>query len=222
MHVICSIMLPELITMKERRKALGITQTGLARRAGGISQSMLAKIENGNETTYSTAKKLFDTLETLEEEVANRREATAGEVMQSPVELLDWNFPLSQAVKLAEKKLISQFPVVREGMVIGGIRTLDMMGEPEDKKVRDFIGDSFPVVNENSKINVVKELLKTHPAVIVNTKGAIDGIITAEDLEKHLLYSQESHSLSDLGLKNPHFKTISKRLKWKEPSNTLQ
>ena len=74
-------MTHELSEIKKIRKTLGLTQTDLAKRAA-VSQSLIAKIESNKiDPTYTKTKKIFDTLNDLE----NKEEIKAEELMNKKI-----------------------------------------------------------------------------------------------------------------------------------------
>jgi len=73
-------MIPSLSEIRKRRKALGLTQSGLARRAG-VSQSLIAKVESGRlDPAYGKARKIFETLDAE----AGGKGRKASDIMASP------------------------------------------------------------------------------------------------------------------------------------------
>ena len=71
----------ELNEIRKIRKKIGITQTGLANRAG-VSQSLIAKIESGRiDPTYTKTKKIFAALSDLEK----KEEIKAEQLMNSKI-----------------------------------------------------------------------------------------------------------------------------------------
>ena len=169
---------PRLSTVGKRRKILGITQQRLAKMCG-ISQSLLAKIESGNvNPSYSVAVGLFETLDVLEQNGA----ATSRDIMKKSVVILNPRQRIAAAVKISKQHAYSQFPVAYGGKLVGSITTKDMLDAPKDATVGAFLSDQLPTVSESTPIEAVKQLLKSSQAVIVLNRGAIVGIITAEDL----------------------------------------
>ena len=76
--------LPELGTIKQKRKKLNLTQKYLASKCS-ISQPLLAKVELGHVTpNYNIAKRIFETLEQLEASDSEK----AYEIMNKNVILL--------------------------------------------------------------------------------------------------------------------------------------
>ena len=169
---------PDLKSIQRRRKLLGITQKELAKKCG-ISQSLLTKIERGIVVpNYNTAVALFNTLEDCEHD----GDTLASDVMHSRVIILKPSDTVEKAAMLSRKYAISQFPVVQKGSIVGSVSTSEMIWSKESQKVGEIMGDPFPIVGKNTPISIIKTLLKSAKAVIVTSRGAIAGIITAEDL----------------------------------------
>lgn len=170
---------PNISEIARRRRVLGISQKALATSAG-ISQSLLAKIEKGNANpSYATVNRIF--------EVLDRREAgdskKASDVMVRNVVILKDTDRTSKAAKLANKYKISQFPVEKNGVYLGCIRSLDLLGAQKDAEVSSYIKNDLPTVGEETPLSAVISLLSaTGQPVIVVSKGRVAGIITADDL----------------------------------------
>ncbi|MEM3020177.1 MAG: CBS domain-containing protein [Candidatus Micrarchaeaceae archaeon] len=170
--------LPELESIKQRRRALGLSQYSLANKAG-ISQSMLAKIENKRaEPSFRIAKEILETLEELE----NASSKKAVDVMNRNVISLQETDTVEKAIGLAKKYAVSQFPVVRDGLLVKSISVRELLDIGREARIGMIDGISLPTVNENTPVEAVKSLLKSSQAVLVVESGRIRGIITAEDL----------------------------------------
>ena len=58
--------------------------------------------------------------------------------------------------------------------------------DPQKLKVEEIMEESFPIIDEDSSVDVVKTLLTHHQAVLTSKRGKITGIITRSDLLKLL------------------------------------
>ncbi len=173
-----TVIFPEPNTITHRRKRLGITQQGLAREAS-ISQSMLAKIESGKvQPGYAAARRIFEALEA--KEIKDGK--VAEDVMHGPVIALESNDTVEKAAKIAHEKQISQFPVMRKGVVVGSMRTSELVGLKHEERVGWSMSEPFPSVGRRTSIGSIIPLVKTQQAVIVVSDGKVVGIITADDL----------------------------------------
>jgi len=172
------MMFPVLSSIGIRRKRLDLTQNAFAKRVG-ISQSMLTKIERGKTIpSYKIAVEIFGKLD----EIEHHGEKAAKEFMNSKVIGLEGTDTIEKAARLAKQHGISQFPVLSGGRIVGSTRTSDLIVLPKGAKVGWKMEPPFPTVHEDTPIIVVRSLLAHAPAVVVVRKGAIVGMITAEDL----------------------------------------
>lgn len=168
--------------IKTIRKQLGITQSELAYRAN-VSQSLIAKIESGLlDPTYNNAKKIFDALSQLQ----GQKDMTVGEVMQKNVISVLPNTYIKEAINKMKKHEISQLPVIDKGHCLGLVSESILLDEiikgSQERKIKDIMRDIPPVVPINSNVNVVSNLLKFFPMVLVNDGGRLKGVITKSDV----------------------------------------
>jgi predicted transcriptional regulator len=182
-------MLLSLDTIAVRRRALGITQTQLADMSA-VSQSYIAKLEaNRIEPSYSKVKAIFEALERLE----RRREIKAEEIMTPDIVCVQGRNFVYEAVALMRSHGYSQLPVFDEGISIGSITEktiIDRMVSYDDqsffknKHVSEMMGDPFPQIGDDAPVTLVANMLKYYPAILVQRRGRIVGIITKADLLK--------------------------------------
>lgn len=176
---------PELSQIKELRKKHGLTQSDLAKKAN-VSQSLVAKIEaNKIDPTYSKAKQIFSTLNSLEE----KKEIKVESIMNRKVITVKPSSTISEAVSIMKKKAISQLPVMDKNKVVGVISEsliLNFVSEnPDDLaniKVKDLMADVPPTVSKKTSVSVVQNLLKYFPIVLVSDKGNIEGVVSKADV----------------------------------------
>ncbi len=170
-------MLADLNEIKARRKAIGMSQQALAALAG-ISQSMLAKIEEGKEVpNYNIAKRLFEGLENIE----HSKEGPAESIMHRRVVMLNSKDTVKRMASIAKRTGISQFPVMERGIIMGSISTKDIIGAEPGARISDLKKPSFPTVPKGTPISIVKELLSRSSAVLVMDGAKVIGIITPHD-----------------------------------------
>lgn len=97
------------------------------------------------------------------------------------------------AVRVALGKIreynISQLPVIEDGKAVGSLEESDLMERVIensmliDQPVKEIMKPSFPTVSLNSNIEEVKKWLTRHnPAVLIQQRDTIVGIITKSDL----------------------------------------
>ena len=171
----------ELEEVKKIRKKLNMTQTELANRAG-VSQSLIAKIESGKiDPTYTKAKKIFTALSELEK----KEEIKAEQLMNSKIIEVGPNEYIKDAIAKMKKSQISQLPVIDNHKLIGLVSEstiLDAMLNSKATKVKEIMQEAPPIVSKITSIQVVSNLLKYYPMVVVSEEGRIIGLITKADL----------------------------------------
>ncbi|MBI2075679.1 CBS domain-containing protein [Candidatus Woesearchaeota archaeon] len=181
--------LPELKTIKNMRKQMGINQTELAK-AAGVSQSLIARLEAGRvDPSYQKVKKIFLALEN----VGSGRIPKAKDIMSKHVATIRSNLSVKDAAKLMKNKKISQLPVVDDGVVVGSVSEKTLIDKVAQGlnfdnlalvPIKDLMDEAFPQIDENSSISVVSTLLEYNAAVLVTSKGKINGVVTKADLLK--------------------------------------
>ncbi len=171
----------ELEEIKKIRKKLGMTQTELANRAG-VSQSLIAKIESGRiDPTYSKTKKVFIALTELEK----KEEIKAGQLMTSRIVSVSPAMPIKEAIAKMKKFQISQLPVMDHSKLIGLVSEstiLDALLKSKATIVKEIMQEAPPIVSKTTSIQVVSNLLKHYPIVVVSEEGRLVGLITKSDL----------------------------------------
>lgn len=168
------------------RKKLGLTQKQLASLAG-VSQSLIAKIESGKiDPAYSKVTQIILALEREE----NKGKKTVTDVMTRKIFSLKPNDNVSKAIRMMREEDISQLPVMHEGKCVGSISEnsiLELVAEGANlkkTKVDDVMQDTFPLIPSNSYADVLVDLLKHFPAVLIEKDGKLIGIVTKADLLK--------------------------------------
>ena len=171
----------ELEEIKKIRKKLGLTQTELAIRAG-VSQSLIAKIESARiDPTYTKTKKIFAALSDLEK----KEEIKAEELMATKIVSVSQDDSMKDAIAKMKKFQISQLPVIDSHKLVGLVSEstiLDSMINSRGSRVRDIMQESPPIVSKTTSIQVVSNLLRHFPIVIVSEEGKLVGLITKSDL----------------------------------------
>ncbi len=171
----------ELEEIKKIRKKLGLTQTELAIRAG-VSQSLIAKIESARiDPTYTKTKKIFAALSDLEK----KEEIKAEELMATKIVSVSPDDSMKDAIAKMKKFQISQLPVIDSHKLVGLVSEstiLDSMINSRGSRVRDIMQESPPIVSKTTSIQVVSNLLRHFPIVIVSEEGKLVGLITKSDL----------------------------------------
>ena len=182
---------PATSEIKKIRKSLEITQAQLAAESG-ISQSTIAKIEKGTiSASYVTIVKLFETLDDMRNN--ERKDVYASDVASKDIVSIQSNLTVRDASELMKSTGYSQLPVLEGETPVGSISEREIfelvrngmtMDELSGKPINKVMGESYPVVAENTPIRTVTTLMANFNAVLVSRKGKIVGMITNADLLK--------------------------------------
>ena len=182
---------PATSEIKKIRKSLDITQAQLASESG-ISQSTIAKIEKGTiSASYATVVKLFETLDDMR--INERKDVYASDVSSKDIVSIQSNMTVRNASDLMKSTGYSQLPVLDGETPVGSISEREIfelmrngmtMDELSGKPINKVMGESYPVVAENTPIRTVTTLMTNFNAVLVSRKGKIVGMITNADLLK--------------------------------------
>ncbi|MGC8609884.1 MAG: CBS domain-containing protein [Thermoplasmata archaeon] len=187
-------MLPSLEEIKGLRIKIGLTQKQLADLVG-LSQSYIARLEKGDiNPTYENIRKIYSVLESYLDQNLNN-EITAKEIMTRNVISVNSNDTIEKAINIMINNGISQLPVLDNDVIVGSIteelvnkllNNEKLKNNIKNKKIKDYMEDSFPQISENTSIKIISYLLKQYQAVLVISKGKLVGIITKTDLIKIL------------------------------------
>ncbi len=162
--------------IKKLRLSIGLTQKELAKLTG-LSQSFITKVESGRiEPSYTKTLLIINTLTGFIKGVS------AKDVMNKNIISIEWNKRISSAINLMKKNNISQILVTKNKNFIGLITEKSIMNNIGKELIKDAMVDLPPIISEQASINLVKELLKEYPLIIVNSKNKIKGIITKSDI----------------------------------------
>lgn len=173
----------ELEEIKEIRRRMGLTQTELAKKSG-VSQSLIAKIERGKiDPTYTKTKRIFDVLSNLTKE----RELKAEDVMNKKIISVKPGDLVKDVVKKMRKYEISQLPVI--GKHVRGIISEGLILENMDKvnvKVEEIMGECPPIIPKKCSMEIVSNLLRYCPILLVIDNGNLVGVVTKSDIIRKL------------------------------------
>jgi predicted transcriptional regulator len=180
-------MLPPINIIPDRRRKLGLTQIQLAELAG-VSQSYIAKLEAGKiEPSYLKVKSIFESLDRLE----RRKEVQASEIMTPDPIFVQQSASIQETVEIMRKNGFSQLPVFSGDKPVGGVSESTLLDQflynedripPSRKLVKYIMDESWPMVAEDAPLSLLSNMLKYYPAVLVQRKGIVVGIITKADL----------------------------------------
>ncbi len=184
-------MIPDISEVRKRRRAAGVSQAGLAGRAG-VSQSALSKMEGGRtDPSYRTVKAVFDALEAMEA----RGSSPVSALMNRRVLKAQAGEPVRRAIQSIRENDVSQLPVfsgerpvgsVSEKTILDLLRRGMTLERVSEMRVGEIMGPAFPVVPAAAGTESVAAFLDDFPAVLVSGKrsGRIVGIVTKSDLLK--------------------------------------
>ncbi len=184
-------MLPRLDEVPRIRRALGLTQAQLAKRAG-VSQSAVAKIERGTTSpSYEVVRRLFECLEA--ERAEKERVATIADVRSRRILSVSPRLSLEAAVAEMRRHQISQLPVLDGRNPVGSlsersVTNLILAGRAPSEfariRVSEVMEPPFPTLDERSPVALAAALLQHYAAVLATTQGQVQGIVTRSDLLK--------------------------------------
>jgi len=179
----------DIYNIKKIRRELGLTQKELSRLCG-VSQSYITKIESGIlEPTYTNAMKILETLRRIIE----KNEIKAKDIMSTKIISIKPNDTIKKAVSFMKKHNISQLPVIDNNNLIGHINEkIILVNMSKDKNyVEDIMALPPPIVDVNSPLIMIKDLLKYWPLVLVIKNKKYVGIITKSDLLDNLINNKK-------------------------------
>lgn len=168
--------------IKDLREKLGMSQQELGD-AVGVTQAHIAKIEAEKvDARLSTINKIITILE------SNQKKDKCRNFMTKHIVSISSNEKVSKAIQMMRKYNISQIPVIDSNMSKGSIRELTIIKNLDknigERKVKEIMEESFPVIDSNDTIETAKSLLDFHQAVLFIEKGKIVGMMTKSDLLK--------------------------------------
>lgn len=192
--------LPDLDKVRQMRKRLDLSQRELATLAG-VSQSLIAKIERGSiDPSYSNVRKILMAFE----EVLRRRKVegmklgaqlSVGDLATRGVVFVTPDQTLGESVERMMKGRFTQVPVLQGERVVGGVtddRIRDYTieetrngrknyDEVMQTRVEEIMSEPFPILSEDTPIQLASVHLQRDEAVLVSRKGQIVGILTSAD-----------------------------------------
>jgi predicted transcriptional regulator len=174
-------MLFDISEIKLMRRSVGLTQAELAKKSG-VSQSLIAKIEAAKiDPAYSKVSKIFSFLDSLRK----KQELKAADVMKHSIISIKPEAKITDAIEKMKKHNISQIPVMSNGKCVGVVSEATILASILDKKAKkvgEIMDECPPIISKTSSINIVSELLRYTPLLMVAEKGKLLGIITKSDI----------------------------------------
>jgi predicted transcriptional regulator len=180
-------MLPDLEIIKIFRKKSGLTQKKLSKLVG-LSQSYINKIENLTaQPPYNVAKKIIELLQKYK----NDNEKIILKKIMTKIKTINSSKKLKDAILIMDELRVSQLPVANEGIIVGSLtkKTIPKLIKENikdilEKKVSEVMDLPFPMIPEDSPIELLSTLLEYNEAVLILNYGKLSGIITKYDLIK--------------------------------------
>lgn len=166
--------------IKELRKKLGMSQWELGKKAD-VTQAHIAKIEAGKvDARLSTVNKIVTVLESNQSKTQCKNFMTKNIISILPSD------KVSKAIHIMRRHSISQLPVIQNNASVGSIKESTIIKNLDknltEKKVKDLMEDSFPIISSNDTTEVVKSLLEFHQAVLIAEQSKLVGIMTKSNL----------------------------------------
>lgn len=180
-------MLRDLSHIAKERRALGLSQRELARMAG-VSQSLISKVERGQVVpNYEIALRIIRALEVARE---LKGVPKVRDVMSYPVISVSPRDSVKRAISLMLENGISQLPVISGDRVIGSVTEESIMNRigsiSADTPVEDVMGGPLPILPADASVSLAREVLQFYPAVLIQEKGRVIGIVTKSDILRNL------------------------------------
>ena len=186
-------MMPDLDEIPRMRRALGLTQTVVARLAN-VSQSTIVKIEKKQmNPSYDIVRRVMNSLQA--EMKRQEKKALVDQIQSRKVQYIEAKLPLESAVNEMRRWKFSQMPVMYNGHPVGSIsdkviNNLILSGrEPKDLariRVEEVMEPAFPQIDAKAPVELAASLLRHYDAVLVTARGDVTGIVTKSDLMKLL------------------------------------
>jgi len=172
----------ELNEIKRLRKNLNLTQKDLAKESG-VSQSLIAKIEADKiDPTFTKAQKIIETLNNLSND-----QVKAEDIMNTSLISVGPNDQLKKTIQKMKKYNISQLPVLDDKKVVGLISEAIILEalideKKPDSKIKEVMKDAPPIITKTASLNIITNLLREYPIILVSEKGNLKGHITKSDI----------------------------------------
>ena len=152
----------------------------------GISEQELRGLVASHESLDSDERRIID-------EVFAAGEMQVREVMvpRTEVAFLDANMTIGKAIREAQEKPHSRYPVIRGSAddVVGFLHVRDLIGAPRTKKVGDLAREVKMLPATKPVLAALSEMRREghHLAIVVDEYGGTAGIVTLEDLIEEVI-----------------------------------
>lgn len=168
--------------LRKIRKQLGLTQSQLAQ-LSGVSQSLIAKVEAGKlDPTWSKAQAIFSALM----HCMNSNKPKAKNIMTKKIIWLEKNESLRRAANLMQNHAISQIPIFEKGKAVGLVSEREIIDNLDNlnRAVGEVMQGAPPILNPEAPLEMLINLLRIYPILLIFDKGKPVGVITKSDLLK--------------------------------------
>ncbi len=180
--------------LQELRKKVGLTQEELATRVG-ISQSLVARIENGQvNPSIITLKRILSVIEDQEQVSPNLRELLQWKGQTTKMKQLIGVSPddkVRRAVILMRRHGISQLPVIKrnksvgcisEGTILRKLMTMDSQ-KVFSLSVNEIMEEPFPSIDINESVELAfSKIASGVEALLIEDQARPVGIVTKIDI----------------------------------------
>ncbi|HLA98491.1 MAG TPA: CBS domain-containing protein [Anaerolineales bacterium] len=125
------------------------------------------------------------------ESLAVMRRMTAGELMSSPVDMIDADAPVSEASRIMRTKVIRRLLVTHQGKSVGVISVSDLIAGLAESAplgrgaVADVMSDAILVCRDKTPVSAVARAMTQagwRSVLVVNASGAPLGVVSGLDL----------------------------------------
>jgi len=185
-------LLPNTDEIRTRRKNIGITQAILSELTG-ISRTSILKLEKGqSDLGYSKVKKIFDTIEHLENSRITAMELgsiTLEDIHTSPITHINTSDLVYSVWATMIETNFSQLLIKNGSNIVGSIteriinRAIMERGiEVNSLKVQEVMDDPFPIFSVNTPVLTIISVLQKTQAVLTMKNGEVVGIVTNSDI----------------------------------------
>jgi predicted transcriptional regulator len=92
---------------------------------------------------------------------------------------------IKEAIKKMKKHNISQMPVIDENKAVGFVSEsiiLNAISEIDSEYIEDIMEDSPPIITIDSDVDIIRDLLRFYPMILVTSHGKLKGLITKSDI----------------------------------------
>lgn len=166
--------------LREKREEKGISQVDLSEKTE-IDNSYISRVERGEAESVS-----YKTIHILWDELRDEPDEPETPAKDVCTEEIVWARPTDQRSDVVEVMMdgnYSQLPVRNEnGDHIGSVTESGLIETEEGTIVEEFMREKFPKISHDTKRNIIKELVKRNPAVLVTEEDDYVGIITKTNL----------------------------------------